>query len=78
MTVDKGWSVFSLTAGGDAAEVLLQLGHVERRLQGLGVDLVAGERSRREVGVGGVQAGGGDAAGYLEEQQGEVEFELLS
>lgn len=53
------------TISGDAAEVLLQLGHVERGIQGLGVDLVVAECSGRQVGVGGVEAGGGDAAGYL-------------
>lgn len=60
-----------LTISGDSAEVLLQLGHVKRGIQGFGVDLVIGERSSGEVGVRGVEAGRGDAAGYLQQQSRE-------
>lgn len=33
-----------LTVGGRATEVLLQLGHVKSTVQGLGLQLVVGER----------------------------------
>lgn len=45
-----------LTVSGNTAEVLLQLGHVKRRIQGFRVDFVNAECSSGEVGVRGVEA----------------------
>lgn len=57
----------SLTVSGDTAEVLLQLGHIKRRIQRLRVSFVIGERGSGEVGVGGMEADRtSDAAGNLQ------------
>lgn len=60
-----------LTISSDSAEVLLQLGHIKRGIQRFGVNLVIAERSSGEVGVRGVEAGRGDAAGYLQQSSEE-------
>lgn len=60
-----------LTISGDSAEVLLQLGHVEWGIQRFGVHLVIAECSGGEVGVRGVEAGRGDAAGHLQQSSEE-------
>lgn len=58
-----------LTVSGDTAEVLLQLGHVKRGIKGFRVNLFVAESSSGKVGIGGVKAGGGDAAGYLQQDR---------
>lgn len=69
-------NIQQLTVSGDTAEVLLQLGHVKRGIQGFRVNLVIGECGGGEVGIRGVEAGRGDAAGYL--QQSREEWSLYS
>lgn len=60
-----------LTVVGQSAEVLLQTGHLDRRVGRLGADVLWWGITGGQVGVGGVQARGlrGDAAGHLSHTQ---------